>query len=135
MKRLVVAAVVALLIAASYPSATALSRPEAKLLHLTNHARIVRGLHALTPGWRLTVAARQQARAIGTSDSLFHSHGACSYWGENVGVTSAGPWALHQAFMHSPLHRANILDRRFRRIGIGAFRIDGALWVAVEFCA
>ncbi|HXE46496.1 MAG TPA: CAP domain-containing protein [Conexibacter sp.] len=46
-----------------------------------------------------------------------------SWWlGENIGWGSGGlaqPIAMVRAWMHSPPHRANILSRRFRDIGIG----------------
>lgn len=46
-----------------------------------------------------------------------------SWWlGENIGWGSGPlgrPAALVRAWMHSPPHRANILSRRFRDIGIG----------------
>ena len=46
-----------------------------------------------------------------------------SWWlGENIGWGSgslAEPIAMVRAWMHSPPHRANILSRHFRDIGIG----------------
>ncbi|MGB2710512.1 MAG: CAP domain-containing protein, partial [Conexibacter sp.] len=46
-----------------------------------------------------------------------------SWWlGENIGwgtSTLAQPASLVRMWMHSPPHRANILSRRFREIGIG----------------
>jgi uncharacterized protein YkwD len=40
----------------------------------------------------------------------------------------------HQAFMNSPGHRANILDRRFDRVGVGVYRDGtGQLWVTELF--
>ena len=52
--------------------------------------------------------------------------------GENVGY---GPdlVTLHQAFMNSPEHRANILSTRFTEIGIAVVAKDGVLWVAEVF--
>ena len=49
-----------------------------------------------------------------------------SWWlGENIGWGSgslAEPAAIVRAWMHSPPHRANILSRHFRDIGIGIVR-------------
>jgi uncharacterized protein YkwD len=46
-----------------------------------------------------------------------------TWWlGENIGWgngTLAEPAALVRAWMHSPPHRANILDPHFRDIGVG----------------
>jgi uncharacterized protein YkwD len=51
-----------------------------------------------------------------------------------VGVTGGTVARLEQAFMNSDLHRANILNRGFRRVAVGAFRdADGLLWVTVFF--
>ena len=54
------------------------------------------------------------------------------YVGENVGY---GPDALsvHRAFMHSTHHRANILDRDYTQLGIGAVVVNGRVWVAQVF--
>jgi uncharacterized protein YkwD len=49
-------------------------------------------------------------------------HGTSWWLGENIGWgsgTLAEPAALVRAWMHSPPHRANILSRHFRDIGIG----------------
>ena len=52
--------------------------------------------------------------------------------GENVGY---GPDALtvHVAFMQSAPHRANILDRDYTEVGIGAVVVNGRVWVAEVF--
>lgn len=49
-------------------------------------------------------------------------HDASWWLGENIGWGSGGlqqPIAMVRAWMHSPPHRANILSRHFRDIGIG----------------
>ncbi len=40
---------------------------------------------------------------------------------------------IQRAFMASPPHRGNILNRSFRQVAIGAVRVDGMLWVTVFF--
>ena len=40
-------------------------------------------------------------------------------WGENYQVT---PQAVANAWLNSPVHRRNIVDRRFNRVGIGVVR-------------
>ena len=40
---------------------------------------------------------------------------------------------MQQAFMDSPPHRGNILNREFRQVAIGTVRVDGTLWVTVFF--
>ena len=75
--------------------------------------------------------------------SLFHTSNPAAYylkgvqwntWGENVGVTGGTVAELQRAFMHSDLHRANILNRGFRRVAVGTYRdADGLLWVTIFF--
>jgi uncharacterized protein YkwD len=35
--------------------------------------------------------------------------------------------------MHSPAHRSNILNARYRRIGIGVVKARGVVWVTTIF--
>jgi uncharacterized protein YkwD len=57
-----------------------------------------------------------------------------STWGENVGVTGGTVASIQEAFMRSPGHRANILNRGFRRVAVGTYRDgNGYLWVTVFF--
>jgi uncharacterized protein YkwD len=54
--------------------------------------------------------------------------------GENVGM---GPSmnALHQAFMLSPEHRRNNLEKRFHRFGVGVVWRSGIAFITVEFAS
>ncbi len=45
-----------------------------------------------------------------------------SAWGENVAMGYPTPRAVVRAWMHSSGHRANILTRTFRHIGVGVIR-------------
>jgi uncharacterized protein YkwD len=54
-------------------------------------------------------------------------------WGENVGVTTGSVAHLESMFMHSPVHRANILNPGFSHVAVGAIRSGGKLWVTVFF--
>jgi uncharacterized protein YkwD len=53
-------------------------------------------------------------------------------WGENVGV-GVTPWGLFKAYMASPDHRANILDRGFDHVGINFVVRDGVMWSTMDF--
>ena len=56
-----------------------------------------------------------------------------SAWGENVAVGYGTPRAVMRAWMHSPGHRANILSRRFRHIGVGVRRSgDGPIYWTMD---
>ena len=75
------------------------------------------------------------------SGTLFHTSNVDVYlhgmtwhtWGENVGYTPQDVASLQQAFMDSPPHRENILNRAFTHVAIGSVRVDGTLWVTVFF--
>jgi uncharacterized protein YkwD len=61
------------------------------------------------------------------------------YWGENSGrlslLADAPADAMHQAWMGSPLHKANIIDSRFTRIGLSVQPgDDGGLYFCTVFC-
>ena len=66
--------------------------------------------------------------------ALVYLHGIQWHtWGENVGYTPGDVKSMEQAFMDSPPHRGNILNRAFRQVAIGSVRVDGTLWVTVFF--
>ena len=103
-----------------------------KMLHLLNQTRRNHGL----PVFRLNanaLALRLAAlEADGGAEPLFHTvdlYGAVrtyspSTWGENVGA--AGILArVRTLWMDSGGHRANILNPRFRRVGIGVVKARG----------
>ena len=55
-----------------------------------------------------------------------------SVWGENVGCG----WSVRQLFkawMNSAEHRANILKKKFRHVGIGLYWKGGTLWATADF--
>ena len=103
-----------------------------------NQERSSRGIPRLTPRAALVDVARAQARRMAGRSTLYHNPNLTSevrnwrWVGENVGY---GPDALtvHAAFMNSPAHKANILDRDYTEVGIGAVTVDGRVWVAEVF--
>lgn len=108
----------------------------------TNESRLLHQMPLLDLDARLSDLARQHSLAMANRGSLFHTADpAATYlrgvdwhtWGENVGVTGGTVADLQKAFMRSSPHRANILNREFRHVAIGAVRVDGTLWVTVFF--
>ena len=103
-----------------------------------NYARSSRGIPRLTTRSALVQVAREQARRMAGQSRLYHNPtltSDVSNWrwvGENVGY---GPSvaSVHTAFMNSPAHRANILDRDYTEVGIGAVVANGRVWVAQVF--
>lgn len=142
----------------SAPPATALtSRPAApatdrtsrlavagdtwKLFKATNASRGRFDLPKLQLNRELSVIARRHSMAMARAEGLFHTADVGVYldtilwqtWGENVGYTPRDVSSIQQAFMDSPPHRENILNRAFRQVAIGAVRVDGTLWVTIFF--
>ena len=111
---------------------------EASFLTRIASARANHDLPAYRVGRTITEVAREQARRMAARGTLFHNPDLTSdvpnwqFVGENVGF---GPDSvtLHRAFMDSAPHRANILDKDFTRIGVGAVVRDGRVWVAEVF--
>jgi len=105
---------------------------------LVNSARASAGLHAYSVSSELTSVALGQADRMASQQRLYHNPALATqvtnwkYVGENVGY---GPdvSSLFSAFMHSPEHRANILDHDFTQIGVGAVSVNGTLWVSMVF--
>ena len=140
-RRLLAATVVAL-IASVLAATTALagSSDESRFVSLMNASRGAAGLAPLTVDPDLVDDARRHTAAMIERGDIFHSSdaqlsAATSGWtllGENVGM-GPNPDILHQAFMASPSHRANILGA-FNYVGVGTgIADDGTMFVTVIF--
>ncbi|MGH2838437.1 MAG: CAP domain-containing protein [Thermoleophilaceae bacterium] len=109
-------------------------------LCLLNKRRHAHGRRALKPNQRLARAARRHARDMVRRNYFSHTApggvdfvdrimrqdyvnpGEGWFLGENLAWGSyqlATPKSIVRSWMHSPGHRANILNPRFREIGIG----------------
>lgn len=134
---------------------------EAQFVRLINADRAARGLSSLQVDARLVLAARSHCRDMGARGCLSHDSslpgqdtpldryrltlartGAPSprslLVGENVLYRSqdAPDEAAvdHRALMGSPGHRANILNDRFTKVGVGFYQDDqGAVWITEMF--
>ncbi len=122
------------------PSARATWTPRRDMLGWMNTARTGHGAVVLDRGWRIRELADAHSRQMADAGRIFHSGSLGSRltfvsWtvaGENVGA-GLSMRGLYDAFMDSAGHRANILERRFRRVGIGVYAHDGFLWVTMIF--
>ena len=109
-----------------------LTPSEQRIVDLHNWTRTSRGLSPLCVDPILTTAARAHSAALLQSGSFGHgpvgarlrSYGySWRTFGENIagGSGSFGhPDNIFKRWMKSPPHRANILNGRFREIGVGA---------------
>jgi uncharacterized protein YkwD len=154
---LLVAIIATLLLAAPALAAVSLNRYEKQLVTEINKQRAKRGLAKLRVNGKLVTAARAHSADMGRNKYFDHNspngekwstrivrHGytrsGCRYWkaGENIyygaGLYSS-PCVAVDAWMRSKAHRAVILTKVFRDIGVGAVKtkdgyagIDGTVW-------
>ena len=119
---------------------------ERELLALTNQDRAAQGLGPLAWSRELAqAAALHDARMVerndlqhqfaGEADVATRTAQAGAHFrsvAENIAI---GPSvaALEREWLHSPRHRANILDPRMNTVGIALVRHDGQLWVVEDF--
>jgi uncharacterized protein YkwD len=111
-----------------------------RVQRLVNEARSRYGLHRVRLKPRLSEDAWRHSRRMARVRSLFHSGNLAllvrpyhaRYWGENLGV---GPRLrdIVRMWMRSAPHRANILNRHYRRSGVGVVRTGGRYWVTMMF--
>jgi uncharacterized protein YkwD len=111
-----------------------------RVQRLVNETRARYGLHRLRLKPRLSADAWRHSRRMLRARTLFHSSDLASlvrrygarYWGENLAV---GPRlrTLVRMWMRSASHRANVLNRHYRRSGVGVVRAGGRYWVTMMY--
>lgn len=122
------------------PEATAAKRSERKMYRLINGERYQRGIRTLDLRRRLTRMARRHSKKMAERGYVYHSRClSCrmrgSNWskvGENVGAGKRIR-RVHRAFMRNSSHRSNILDRAYRRVGVGIVHRRGRVWITQIF--
>ena len=117
---------------------------EGTLWQLMNGARVNNGLRALTQHSTLVSLARWRSKdqvqrnyfdhtILGTGYQVYHWYDLnglqYSWGGENIGWNNGysdadSPVAIHEGFMNSPGHRANVLEPSFTHGGVGAYGAD-----------
>jgi hypothetical protein len=120
--------------------AAALSSIETCFYRAINRERSHVGRPGLVVKDDLTVIARRHSRRMANDHTIYHNNnlgneipGKWYAAGENVGM---GPdcQSIHDAFMASPGHRANILDRDYNQVGVGvALDEHGTVYVTEDF--
>ena len=122
------------------------SDAEQVLFNAVNQERKAHGLPPLKPDAALATAARKHAQRMADQGTVSHQFpgepilpsraraaGAHFTWlSENVDQ-GPNPTAIHQSFMKSPLHRANILDPDMDSAGIGVAERNRQLFAVEDF--
>jgi uncharacterized protein YkwD len=136
----------AALLAWSPPPATGWnqSSAEATVWQLLNGARVNNGRRALQQHSTLVSLARWRSKdqvqrdyfdhtVLGTGYQVYHWYDlnglSYSWGGENIGWNNGysdgdSPIKIHEGFMNSPGHRANIMEPSFTHGGVGAYAAD-----------
>ena len=118
----------------------------ADLLQATNQDRSSHGLEPLHSNPELTKAAWEHARRMVASGTLSHQLPGepdiivrvrqvglhCSTVAENVAEAPTAD-QINQEWMHSPPHRANLLDPRVNAAGIAIVQRRGELYAVEDF--
>ncbi len=107
------------------------------LVRRINAVRADHGLAPLRVRADLSRHARAHSAAMARGRTLFHTADfrviCCwSSIAENVAYNRTARGA-HRSLMASPGHRANILDRSKRSVGVGVVRSGGVFWVTQVF--
>jgi uncharacterized protein YkwD len=142
---LVAAVLTSLVVLAPTPAQAATLTPRTRMYRVTNTTRVNHDVRKVDIHYRISKLAQKHSIAMAKRGYIFHTSTSVitnryldgvnwRTWGENVGVTSGTVSDLQQAFMQSSGHRANILNRSFRRVALGTYRDEaGLLWVTVFF--
>jgi uncharacterized protein YkwD len=111
---------------------------EKKLFMKINNARANHEKSQLQLSLKISNKAENHSKAMASSGSVYHSCLQCKFQGWNwsalaENVAKAKTVAkVHQAFMQSSAHRANILGP-YKRVGVGVVWRKGWLWVTEIF--
>lgn len=119
---------------------------EQQLFQEVNQERKAHGLPTLKSDEALSDAARKHAQRMAEQGTAAHQFpgepnqlararaaGAHFSWlSENVDEGTSAT-TIHQSFMKSPLHRANILDKDMDAVGIGVAERNGQMFAVEDF--
>lgn len=102
-----------------------------KLIDQTNAIRVQNGVPALKIDRQLVRNAERHTAWMTRSRLLQHSSDPV---GENIALGQQNVPEVLGSWMSSAGHRANILNRRYRRIGVCAYRApDGSIYWCQQF--
>jgi hypothetical protein len=112
---------------------------ESAFVNDINALRASKGLRPLSVDPRLVNVARGWSQQMASSNNLSHNPNLAnqspSDWtklGENVGYGGSES-SIHQAFVNSPHHYANLVDPAFNAVGVGVVQVGNTVWVTEDF--
>lgn len=101
------------------------------IIQRTNEERVRHGLTPLKVDSKLIRTARKHTIWMVNNRSMTHGHDAVA---ENIAMGQRDSSEAVQTWMNSSGHRANILNRVHRRIGVAAFRTpEGTIYWCQQF--
>lgn len=117
-----------------------------QLFALANQSRMQAGLGALKWDPNLAAAAMRHCQRMASEGEISHRYGGepdlsqraaaagahFSLIEENIAV-GPNPEEIHQGWMHSPGHRANLLNADIDRTGIAVVAAQGVLFAVTDF--
>jgi uncharacterized protein YkwD len=104
---------------------------ERNIIELTNAERTRRGLPALKLDTSLMKTSRHHASWMASRRKMVHSR---LNLGENIAMGQRTSTLAVHAWMNSSGHRANILNRGYKKIGAAAFRTpSGTIYWCQQF--
>jgi hypothetical protein len=132
--------VIAPLVAANHASAADTGSMESDFVARINAVRASKGAGPLRVDGELTTIARRWAGKMASAGAISHNpnfaNEVTANWvklGENVG-TGPDVASVHNAFVASSHHYANMIDPAFTRIGVGVVMgANGALYTSHQF--
>lgn len=137
-KKAIIVGIIGLVISLLIPSAIyASSISREGVVGLVNRERIERGLNPVSTNQKLETAAKWKAEDMIEKDYWEHFHNGKSPWdwmkeadynyedaGENLAIDFTEVELMHQAWMNSPSHRDNIINSKYKEIGVGIAKGD-----------
>lgn len=124
----------------------ALDPDAGQIFALANQTRTAQGLGSLTWDPALAAAALQHCKRMSVEGAIAHRYGGeldlteraghagahFSLIEENIAV-GASAARIHQAWMESPDHRANLLNPEIDRVGIAVVAANGVLFAVADY--
>jgi uncharacterized protein YkwD len=144
MRRIVVAGLVGFLVVGAGPmpveAATSESTYASAAVKATNQARVNHDRRKLRTSDCLRRFAVRQAKRMAAQEAMFHQdlgpvlrECGLRVAGENVAYGyPTGRAVVRRGWMRSPGHRANILNREYRLVAVGARRSDDGVWFSAQ---